>query len=159
MYVRSSAQARTSRCSLRRRRRLDVYARACIQYRLGTCETPITPSRSFYTCMSTHARMRTWSSTCMCMHARMRRLVWSGDGTYVRRRRPWSARGKICACAFLVILLIHTSTIQANGSVRVSEAASTLYSSSKQIRNNLTTSNRMALDSDIELGIEVQYIW
>ena len=25
----------------------------------------------------------------MCMHARMRRLVWSGDGTYVRRRRPW----------------------------------------------------------------------
>ena len=38
----------------------------------------------------------------MCMHARMRRLVWSGDGTYVRRRRPWPARGKICACAFLV---------------------------------------------------------
>ena len=36
------------------------------------------------------------------MHARMRRLVWSGDGTYVRRRRPWPARGKICACAFLV---------------------------------------------------------
>ena len=31
----------------------------------------------------------------MCMHARMRRLVWSGDGTYVRRRRPWPARGKI----------------------------------------------------------------
>ena len=92
----------------------------------------------------------------MCMHARMRRLVWSGDGTYVR---PWPARGKICACAFLVILLIHTSTIQVNGSVRVSEAASTLYSSSKQIRNNLTTSNRMALDSDIELGIELQYIW
>ena len=28
MYVRSSAQARTSRRSLRRRRRLDVYARA-----------------------------------------------------------------------------------------------------------------------------------
>ena len=42
----------------------------------------------------------------MCMHARMRRLVWSGDGTYVRRRRPWPARGKICACAFLVCLLI-----------------------------------------------------
>ena len=39
----------------------------------------------------------------MCMHARMRRLVWSGDGTYVRRRQPWPARGKICACAFLVI--------------------------------------------------------
>ena len=38
----------------------------------------------------------------MCMHARMRRLVWSGDGTYVHRRRPWPARGKICACAFLV---------------------------------------------------------
>ena len=37
----------------------------------------------------------------MCMHARMRRLVWSGDGTYVRIRRPWPARGKICACAFL----------------------------------------------------------
>ena len=36
------------------------------------------------------------------MHARMRRLVWSGDGTYVRR--PWPARGKICACAFLVLL-------------------------------------------------------
>ena len=35
----------------------------------------------------------------MCMPARMRRLVWSGDGTYVR---PWPARGKICACAFLV---------------------------------------------------------
>ena len=35
----------------------------------------------------------------MCMHARMRRLVWSGDG---RRRRSWPARGKICACAFLV---------------------------------------------------------
>ena len=35
----------------------------------------------------------------MCMHARMRRLVWSGDGTYVHRR---PARGKICACAFLV---------------------------------------------------------
>ena len=34
-YVRSSAQARTSRRSLRRRRRLDVYARAHIQYRLG----------------------------------------------------------------------------------------------------------------------------
>ena len=33
-YIRSSAQARTSR-----RRRLDVYARARIQYRLGTCET------------------------------------------------------------------------------------------------------------------------
>ena len=42
-------------------------------------------------------------NTCMCMHARMRRLVWSGDGTYVRRRRPWPARGKICACAFLVM--------------------------------------------------------
>ena len=42
-----------------------------------------------YVC--THARMRTWSSTCMCIHARMRRLVWSGDGTYVRRRRPWPA--------------------------------------------------------------------
>ena len=40
----------------------------------------------------------------MCMHARMRRLVWSGDGTYVRRRRQWPARGKICACAFLVLL-------------------------------------------------------
>ena len=40
----------------------------------------------------------------MCMHARMRRLVWSGDGTYVRRRRPWPARGKICACAFLVYI-------------------------------------------------------
>ena len=44
-YVRSSAQARTSRRSLRRRRRLDVYARARIQYRLGAyrklgaCET------------------------------------------------------------------------------------------------------------------------
>ena len=42
----------------------------------------------------------------MCMHARMRRLVWSGGGTYVRRRRPWPARGKICACAFLVIIII-----------------------------------------------------
>ena len=40
----------------------------------------------------------------MCMHARMRRLVWSGGGTYVRRRRPWPARGKICACAFLVVI-------------------------------------------------------
>ena len=44
-YVRSSAQARTSRRSLRRRRRLDVYARARLQYRqgayrkLGACET------------------------------------------------------------------------------------------------------------------------
>ena len=38
-YVRSSAQAHTSRRSLRRRRRLDVYARARIQYRLGACET------------------------------------------------------------------------------------------------------------------------
>ena len=36
----------------------------------------------------------------MCMYARMRRLVWSGDGTYVRI--PWPARGKICACVFLV---------------------------------------------------------
>ena len=44
--------------------------------------------------------MRTCSSTCMRMHARMRRLVWSGDGT--------TARGKICACAFLVIHVIHT---------------------------------------------------
>ena len=54
MYVRtyvrtSSAQARTSRRSLRRR--LDVYARARIQYRLGACETrfiafePITQDR------------------------------------------------------------------------------------------------------------------
>ena len=35
-YVRSvTAQARTSRRSLRRRRRLEVYARARIQYRLG----------------------------------------------------------------------------------------------------------------------------
>ena len=47
-YVRSSAQARTSRRSLRRHRRLDVYARARIQYRLyrrtlalGACETRI----------------------------------------------------------------------------------------------------------------------
>ena len=44
----------------------------------------------------------------MCMHARMRRLVWSGDGTYVRRHRPWPARGKICPCAFLVNMYIHT---------------------------------------------------
>ena len=42
----------------------------------------------------------------MSMHARIRRLVWSGDGTYVRRRRPWPARGKICACAFLVLCII-----------------------------------------------------
>ena len=34
-YVWSSAQARTSRRSLRRRRRLDVYALARIQYRLA----------------------------------------------------------------------------------------------------------------------------
>ena len=42
-YVRSSAQARTSRRSLRRRRRLDMYARARTQYRralaLGACKT------------------------------------------------------------------------------------------------------------------------
>ena len=57
--------------------------------------------------------MRTWSSTCrsMCMHARMRRLVWSGDGTYVRRRRPWPARGKLCACAFLVVLSLLPSVL------------------------------------------------
>ena len=44
----------------------------------------------------------------MCMHARMRRLVWSGD---VRRRRPWPARGKICACAcaFLVYMYMHVT--------------------------------------------------
>ena len=40
-YVRSSAQARTSRRSLRMRRCLDVYARARIQYRLGACETRV----------------------------------------------------------------------------------------------------------------------
>ena len=38
MYVRTS-QARTSRRSLHRRRRLDVYARARIQYRLGACDS------------------------------------------------------------------------------------------------------------------------
>ena len=48
----------------------------------------------------------------MCMHARMRGLVWSGDGTYVRRRRPWPARGKICACAFLVMYVIHLIIIR-----------------------------------------------
>ena len=42
----------------------------------------------------------------MCIHARMPRLVWSGDGTYIRRRRPWPARGKICACAFLVMMSV-----------------------------------------------------
>ena len=48
-YVRSSAQARTSGRSLRRR--LDVHSRARIQYRLGACETrfiafePITQDR------------------------------------------------------------------------------------------------------------------
>ena len=42
----------------------------------------------------------------MCMYARMRRLVWSGDGsTYVDVDHvPWPARGKICACAFLVYI-------------------------------------------------------
>ena len=46
----------------------------------------------------------------MCMHARMRRLVWSGDGTYVRIRRPWPARGKICACAFLDLIITKGKT-------------------------------------------------
>ena len=103
-YVRSSAQARTSRRSLRRRRRLDMYARARRQYRLGayrklgSCETqfiafePITQDVSQLprplfdsgrnvtrVCVHMHA-----CSTCMCMYARMRRLVWSGDGRYVR---------------------------------------------------------------------------
>ena len=69
-YV-SSAQARTSRRSLRRRRRLDMYARARRQYRLGayrklgSCETqfiafePITrrTSRSFLDRFSTQGEM------------------------------------------------------------------------------------------------------
>ena len=132
-YVRSvhtcgqAAQARTSRRSLRRRRRLDVYARARIQYRLyrrtlalGACETRFIAfttrsSRSFldrfstqgemlhvyvYTC--THAYVEFHVYVYAYAHARMRRLVrW-----YVRR--PWPARGKICACAFLVIIHVYT---------------------------------------------------
>ena len=56
----------------------------------------------------------------MCMHARMRRLVWSGDGTYVRRRRPWPARGKICACAFLVHYIIRVVNDSPNDIVHIS---------------------------------------
>ena len=129
-YVRSSAQARTSRRSLRRRRRLEVYARARIQYRLcrrtlalGACETRFIAfttrsSRSFldrfstqgemlhvyvYTC--THAYVEFHVYVYAYAHARMRRLVmvWRWY-----ERRPWPARGKICACAFLVY--IHTCT-------------------------------------------------
>ena len=128
MYVRSSAQARTSRRSLRRRRSLDVYARARRQYRLGayrklgSCETPFIafepitqdvsqlPRPLFDSgrnvtrvCVHMHACVRGVPRVCVCMHAHC--VDWYGlemVGTYVRRRRPWPARGKICACAFLV---------------------------------------------------------
>ena len=82
MYVRSSAQARTSR------RSLDVYARARIQYKLGSCETRFIDhagsSRSFLdrfstrrnvtrVCVYTHAHMhacvRGVPRVCVCMHA------------------------------------------------------------------------------------------
>ena len=108
-YVRSSAQARTSRRSLRRRRRLDMYARARRQYRLGayrklgSCETqfiafePITQDVSQFprplfdsrrnvtrVCVHMHACVRGVPRVCVCMHAC---VDWYGlemVGTYVR---------------------------------------------------------------------------
>ena len=123
-YVRSSAQARTSRRSLRRRRRLDMYARARRQYRLGayrTCETqfiafesitqdvsqlprPLFDSGRNVTrvCVHMHACVRGVPRVCVCMHAC---VDWYG--LEMVRRRP--ARGKICACAFLVKKMFEAS--------------------------------------------------
>ena len=108
-YVLSSAQVRTSRRSLRRRRRLDMYARARRQYRLGayrklgSCETqfiafkPITQDVSQLprplfdsgrnvtrVCVHMHACVRGVPRVCVCMHAC---VDWYGlemVGTYVR---------------------------------------------------------------------------
>ena len=57
-----------------------------------------------YTC--THAYVEFHVYVYAYAHARMRRLVmvWRW---YVRR--PWPARGKICACAFLVYIIIGAS--------------------------------------------------
>ena len=64
-YVRSSAQARTSRRSLRRRRRLDVYSRARIQYRLGACETRFISGRNVTrVCVHMHACVRVYVYAC-----------------------------------------------------------------------------------------------